>query len=86
MSTQKDLLRGRCRPRTLAGGGCLWAAAAAAVVVDHSNAENRKYMTHRLFFRLALVQPFTLEAEIPLADKQQPVAMGTMKTGIPNDR
>lgn len=60
------------------------------VVVDHSNAENRKYRTHRLFwgffFRLALVQPFTLEAEIPLADKQQPVSMGTMKTGLPNDR
>lgn len=63
----------------------MWAAAAAAAA-DHSNAENRKYRTHRLFFRLALVQPFTLEAEIPLADKQQPVAMGTMKTGIPNDR
>lgn len=84
MSTQKDLLRGRCHPRTLTGGGCSCAAAAAAV--DHSNAESRKYRTHRLFFRLALVQPFTLEAEIPLADKQQPVAMGTMKTGIPNDR
>lgn len=32
------------------------------------------------FFRLALVQPLTIETEIPLADKQQPVAMGTMKT------
>lgn len=37
-------------------------------------------------FRLALVQPVTIETEIPLADKQQPVAMGTMKTGIPGDR
>lgn len=38
------------------------------------------------FSRLALVQPVTIETEIPLAEKQQPVAMGTMKTGLPNDR
>lgn len=40
----------------------------------------------RDFFGLALVQPLTIETEIPLADKQQSVAMGTMKTGRPNDR
>lgn len=33
-----------------------------------------------------LCSHFTIETEIPLADKQQPVAMGTMKTGIPNDQ
>ncbi len=37
-------------------------------------------------FRLAPAQPVTIETEIPLAYKQQPVAMGTVKTGIPGDR
>lgn len=37
------------------------------------------------FSRLVLVQPFTIETEIPLAAREQPVAMGTMKTGIPKD-
>lgn len=33
--------------------------------------------------RLAHVQPVAIETEISLADRQQPVAMGTMKTGVP---
>lgn len=49
-----------------------------ASAVDHSNAE---YGTDPL--RLALVQPVAIETEISLADRLQPVAMGTMKTSVP---
>lgn len=52
-------------------------------VIDHSSPKNRK--DHRLF-RLAPTQPVTMETEIPLAVKQQPVAMGTWKTSIPGDQ
>lgn len=38
-------------------------------MADHSNAENRKCKNHRLFYRLALVCPVTIETEIPLAGK-----------------
>lgn len=63
---------------------CLWVVVVVGVV-DHSNADNWKYKDHRLF-QIGPLHPVTIETEISLASKYQPVAIGTMKTGLPGDQ
>lgn len=88
-SAQKDLLAGTRRSLDTNDGGVIVSGRGGDQgEADHSNAENRKYENHRLFFfyRLALVRPVTIATEFPLAERQQSVATETVEAGLPNDR